>query len=79
MTRYSIVRFKQYLIDNKYAVSTIAKKINSLKVFNDFLRMKGVVSETYVFPKKDRVKVAAGSESEVQVLRMNKLKGSCFT
>jgi integrase/recombinase XerD len=68
ITRYSIVRFKQYLVENKFAISTINKKINSLKVYNDFLRIKGIVDETYVFPKKDRVKVAMGSESEVQVL-----------
>jgi integrase/recombinase XerD len=38
LSRFSFVRYKQYLLDNKFVVSTINKKINRLKVYNDFLQ-----------------------------------------
>ncbi|WP_039042123.1 site-specific integrase [Sporosarcina sp. ZBG7A] len=34
LSRFSFVRYKQHLLDKQFAVSTINKKINSLKVFN---------------------------------------------
>ena len=42
LSRFSFVRYKEHLMKEGYAVSTINKKINSLKVYNDFLRTKGV-------------------------------------
>ncbi|MEC1375842.1 tyrosine-type recombinase/integrase [Heyndrickxia oleronia] len=68
LTRFSFVRYKQYLIDNDFSVATINKKINSLKVYNDFLQMKGLVEESYIQLKKDKVKIAAGSEKTVEAL-----------
>lgn len=68
LSRFSFVRYKDHLIKENYAVSTINKKINSLKVFNDFLRTKGVVIETYIHLKRDRIVIAAGSEGEVTAL-----------
>lgn len=47
LSRFSFVRYKQHLLDNEYAIATINKKINSLKVYNDFLQKKGIVSESY--------------------------------
>lgn len=68
LSRFSFVRYKEHLIKESYAVSTINKKINSLKVYNDFLRMKGIVEESYIQLKRDRIPIAVGSEKEVQVL-----------
>lgn len=68
LSRFSFVRYKQYLLDHNFAIATINKKINSLKVYNDFLRMKGIVSESFIQIKRDRVKVAAGSEHVVTAL-----------
>ncbi len=68
LSRFSFVRYKQYLLDHNFAIATINKKINSLKVYNDFLRMKGLVSESFIQIKRDRVKVAEGSEHLVTAL-----------
>lgn len=68
LTRFSFVRYKQYLLDEGFAISTINKKINSLKVYNDFLQMKGLVNESFIQIKRDRVKVAVGSEHVVTAL-----------
>lgn len=48
LSRFSFVRYKEHLMKEDYAVSTINKKINSLKVYSDFLRTKGVISESFI-------------------------------
>jgi integrase/recombinase XerD len=68
LSRFSFVRYKEYLMKEHYAVSTINKKINSLKVYNDFLRTKGIVNESFIQLKRDRIKIAAGSEDNVEAL-----------
>ncbi|UGB30588.1 tyrosine-type recombinase/integrase [Metabacillus sp. B2-18] len=68
LSRFAFVRYKQYLIDRNYAVSTVNKKINSLKVYNDFLQIKGIVDGNYIQLKRDRVKIASGSEQVVTAL-----------
>lgn len=62
LSRFSFVRYKEHLMKEDYAVSTINKKINSLKVYNDFLRTKGFLSKSFIQLKRDRIKIAAGSE-----------------
>lgn len=68
LSRFAFVRYKQHLLDTGYAPTTINKKVNSLKVFNDFLLGKGVVSETYIQLKRDRVAIASSSEHVVTSL-----------
>src|SRR4051812_33580820 len=68
LSRFAFVRYKQHLLDEGFAPSTINKKVNSLKVYNDFLRMKGFVNESFIHMKRDRVKVASGSEHVVTAL-----------
>ena len=68
LSRFSFVRYKEHLMKEGYAVSTINKKINSLKVYNDFLRTKGYLSESFIQLKRDRIKIAAGSEDNVDAL-----------
>ncbi|NYF23562.1 tyrosine-type recombinase/integrase [Sporosarcina sp. JAI121] len=68
ISRFSFVRYKQHLLDEAFKVSTINKKVNSLKVFNDFLRVKGIVTENYIQLKKDCVPIATGSEQVVNAL-----------
>lgn len=50
------------------AVSTINKKVNSLKVYNDWLYHEKMVDDVFISIKKDKVKIAVGSEAEVSVL-----------
>lgn len=68
LSRYTFVRYKEHLIKEDYAVATINKKINSLKVYNDFLRTLAIVNESIVVLKRDRIKIAAGSEAMVDAL-----------
>lgn len=68
LSRFSFVRYKEYLLENNFAIATINKKINSLKVYNDFLQVKGLVSDSFIHIKRDRIKVADGSEHVVTAL-----------
>ena len=47
--------------------ATINKAVNSLVSFNDFLIRKGYCHEMCIDPKKDKIKIAGGSEKEVEV------------
>ncbi|MFD2679254.1 tyrosine-type recombinase/integrase [Bacillus seohaeanensis] len=78
LSRFSFVRYKQYLLDNKYKVATISKKINSLKVYNDFLQSKGLVDANYIQLKKDKVQIAAGSEHTVTALSEEEIERLLF-
>ncbi|MGE7660263.1 tyrosine-type recombinase/integrase [Peribacillus sp. NPDC097197] len=68
LSRFSFVRYKQYMLDENLKISTINKKVNSLKVFNDFLQMKGLVRKNFIQLRKDRVPIANGSEKVVEAL-----------
>jgi integrase/recombinase XerD len=68
LSRFSFVRYKKHLLDHEFKTSTINKKVNSLKVFNDYLQKKGTANENYIQLKRDRVPVATGSERVVQAL-----------
>ncbi|MGM0710697.1 site-specific integrase [Brevibacillus parabrevis] len=67
LKRFYVSSYKNHL-ENKYAVATINKKINSLQTFNLFLIDRKLATEQVVTLRKDRIKVAAGSEGEVDVL-----------
>ena len=68
LSRFSFIRYKQYMLDGNLKISTINKKVNSLKVFNDFLQMKGLVKNNFIQLRKDRVPIANGSEKVVEAL-----------
>lgn len=78
LSRFSFVRYKEHLLKENYAVSTINKKINSLKVYNDFLRTKGVVNETFIQLRRDRIKIATGSEDSVDALSEEQVEKLLF-
>lgn len=78
LSRFSFVRYRHQLVKEDYAVSTINKKINSLKVYNDFLRTVGVVDETFIQLKRDRIKIAAGSEESVKALSEEQVEKLLF-
>ncbi|MEK3798628.1 tyrosine-type recombinase/integrase [Peribacillus sp. FSL H8-0477] len=78
LSRFSFVRYKEHLMKEGYAVSTINKKINSLKVYNDFLRTKGVVHESFIQLKRDRIKIAVGSEESVDALSEEQVEKLLF-
>lgn len=78
LSRFSFVRYKEHLIKEDYAVSTINKKVNSLKVYNDFLRINGLVEESFIQLKRDQVKIAAGSEASVDALTDEQVEALLF-
>lgn len=78
LSRFSFVRYKEHLMKEGYAISTINKKINSLKVYNDFLRTKGVITESFIQLKRDRIKIAAGSEDDVEALSEEQVEHLLF-
>ncbi|MEK4244457.1 tyrosine-type recombinase/integrase [Psychrobacillus sp. FSL K6-2684] len=78
ISRFSFVRYKQYLLDQAFQITTINKKVNSLKVFNDFLEEKGIVPENYIQLKRDRVPTASGSERVVEALSEEEIEKVLF-
>lgn len=78
LSRFSFVKYKEHLMKEGYAVSTINKKINSLKVYNDFLRTEGIVSESFIQLKRDRIKIADGSEEAVDALSEEQVEKLLF-
>jgi site-specific recombinase XerD len=76
--KFSFVRYKEYLTEKKYKVSTINKKINSLLVYNKFLVNIRVVGEMFISLKKDKVTIAAGSEKEVTALSESEVERLLF-
>lgn len=65
--RFYVVSYKNHLQEKKYAIATINKKINSLQAYNLYLIERGILNEQVVTLQRDRIKVAAGSEGEVDV------------
>lgn len=72
--RFYITSYKNYLVDNSYEPATINKKVNSIGAFNNFLIEKGYMNENVIDLKKDRVKIASGSEHQVEVYSDNQLE-----
>ncbi|MEX3621520.1 tyrosine-type recombinase/integrase [Viridibacillus arvi] len=78
LTRFLFVRYNQYLQEQGFAISTINKKINSLKVYNDYLHQSGYVSDNYISLKKDKIVIASGSEHIVTVLSEEEVERFLF-
>lgn len=68
MKRFYITSYRNYLIENQYELSTINKKVNSIQSFNKYLVDNGCTKDVVVDIAKDRVKLAYGSERQVEVL-----------
>lgn len=67
LKRFHITTYRNYLVQEGFEVNTINKKINSLQSFNQYLLNNNYTNEIAVDLKKDKVKVAAGSEHEVEI------------
>jgi len=68
LTRFLFTNYMKQLEAECMAVSTINKKVNSLKVYNDWLFQEKMVADVFISIKKDKVKIAFGSEAEVSIL-----------
>lgn len=78
LTRLSITSYRKYLQEANYRVNTINKKINSLHSFNHFLISAGLCQEMVVHIKRDKIKVANGSEAEVVVFSEEEIERLLF-
>lgn len=68
MSRFYFTSYLKQLQKDGMKVNTINKKITSLKVYNDWLKANGYVEDVYIRIKKDKIRIATGSEEEVLVL-----------
>lgn len=74
LKRFYITGYKNQLIDNSYEPTSINKKISSIGAFNNFLMEKSYMTENVVELKKDKIKIAYGSEEQVEVYSYNQLE-----
>lgn len=78
LKRFHITSYRNHLVESAYEASTINKKINSLQSFNRWLVDSGLTPETVVDLRKDRVRVASGSEKQVEVYQEKQLDRLLF-
>ena len=78
LTRLYITSYKIHLTENGYSINTINKKINSLHSFNFFLVSKNLCTEKVVYPNKDKIKIARGSEGEIEVFSDEEVQSILF-
>ena len=78
LNRYHIVKYKETLLADNLAPNTINKKINSLNSFNEFLLVTGQTKDKVVHPNKDKIKIASGSEKQVEVLSEQEVEKLLF-
>ncbi|OGX79712.1 hypothetical protein A6395_05055 [Exiguobacterium sp. SH31] len=79
LTRFHFLRYRDALVEERWAVATINKKINSLKVYNDYLNEKGIVEEACVDLRRDRIRVASGSDHQVTALSEREVERLLFS
>jgi integrase/recombinase XerD len=78
LNRFSINSYKKYLLDNHYEPTTINKKLNSLQSFNIQLIDSGAMTDMVINLARDRIKIAKGSEHQVQVYLDNYIDALMF-
>ena len=75
--RFFITQYKDYLQNEKYAIDTVNKKINSLACFNQFLLREKYTHDLVVFAK-DKIKIAKGSEGQVEIFSDEEIERILF-
>ena len=78
LKRFYVTSFRNYLIESRYGTATINKKINSIQSFNVFLMRNRHTGEMVVDLRKDRMKVAFGSEKQVEVFSEKQVERMLF-
>lgn len=73
-----ITSYRNYLIEKQYELSTINKKVNSIQSFNKYLVDNDYAKDVVVDIAKDRVKLAYGSERQVEVLTESQVEKILF-
>lgn len=78
LARFHFLRYRDALVEERRAIATINKKINSLKVYNDYLNEKGIVEEACIDLKRDRIRLASGSDHQVTALSEKEVERLLF-
>jgi integrase/recombinase XerD len=78
LKRFHVTTYRNQLLQEGFEINTINKKINSLHSFNQFLVDKNYIKEQIVDRRKDKVKIAEGSEHEVEVLTEEEIERLFF-
>lgn len=76
--RFYVMSYKKKLMEDGYAIPTINKKMNSIQSYNFFLMKEGYVEDQVIFLGKDQVKVANGSQKQVDVLSEEEINRLLF-
>lgn len=77
LPRLYVTSYKTY-IQTIHSIHTINKKINSLNSFCQYLVKSGYQKEQVVFPAKDKIKIASGSEQQVEVFSEQEVERLLF-
>ncbi len=67
LNRFTINSYKNHLLENNYAPTTINKKLNSLQSMNLYIIESGQMMDMVINLARDRIKIAKGSEKHVEV------------
>ncbi|SOC34821.1 tyrosine-type recombinase/integrase [Ureibacillus acetophenoni] len=78
ISRFYFISYMKHLESEGMSVSTRNKKVNSLKVYNDWLFKNRLVENIFISIKRDKVKVAHGSEADVSVLNDQQVEQFLF-
>lgn len=78
LSRFLFNRYQVYLQKQGYAIATLNKKVNSLKVWNDYLVEIGKMEKVCIHLAKDQITTAQGSEKEVTVLTEEQVEQFLF-
>lgn len=66
LNRFAVNSYKNHLLQENYEPTTINKKLNSLQSFNVHLIESGKMTDSVINLGRDRIKIAKGSEKQVE-------------
>lgn len=69
ISRIEFISYKEDLIKKNAKPATINKKLNSILAFNNFLIEQNLMKKKIVHPKRDKIRIAYGSEQQVTILK----------
>ncbi|WP_214699834.1 tyrosine-type recombinase/integrase [Exiguobacterium sp. s57] len=78
LTRFHFLRYRDELVEERRAITTINKKINSLKVYNDYLNETGMIEEACIDLRRDQIRMASGSDHQVTALSEREVERLLF-
>lgn len=78
LNRFAINSYKNHLLQEHYEPTTINKKLNSLQSFNVHLIESGDMTDMVINLGRDRIKIAKGSEKQVETFSAGILDALMF-